>query len=101
MFVPTVSVVFFGVFCSCALSFSITLDEQTPGVDDFRPLADTLSNITGTPTPLSVVDEHDIQVQTVRTYLIIGYVLLFCLVTYVCYATKKNAAKRKPIPCAD
>jgi len=99
MFLSTMSTIVMLSNICYTLSFSTILNEGALGIDDFRPL-NKPPNVPDKPARLSI-DEHEIQVKTIRTYLIIGYVILFCLVTYVCYSTKKNSAKHKPIPCVD
>lgn len=73
-------------FLTChVVSFSITLDESPLYNEDFQ----SLQNHTDYVETLTV-DEHDLTVNTIRTFLIIGYVVLLFIVIYVCQKTYKN-----------
>lgn len=77
------------------LSFSISLENEKY-TDDAKS-----SLLADGSTTQTTVDEHAIQEQTIRTYLIFGYLVLCLIVVYVCYTTSKKQAKNKPAPRSD
>lgn len=94
MFILTIIVVFLSMVLYHVFSFPITLDERPLDNEDFR-LIDKHMNLTQCNN-----DEHDIQVKTVRMYLMFGYIGLLLFEVYVCKSCIKSD-KYKPIPESD
>lgn len=84
----------------CVYSFTLSIKERPNiqrslglDIEDFQSLADSSKK--------SNINDHDIQVKTIRTYLIFGYIILLLIVIYVCYTTYKKSNKYKPMPCSN
>lgn len=88
---------------SCAFSFTISI-EKRPYLQrslDLDAVDNVERSLVTDNKQKSNIDEHDIQVKTIRTYLIFGYIILLLTVVYVCYTTYKKSGQYEPMPCPD
>lgn len=96
-------IILFSIICH-VFSFTISIDKrpyvQRPlDIDAEDDIERSLAAANNQKTPN--VDEHDIQVKTIRTYLIFGYIILLLIIIYVCYTTYKKSGQYKPMSCSD